>query len=446
MNFHRGLPGALPPPPTRSKAPGTRTAKARASGTASPTRRATSMRETGDVACDHYHRWREDVDLMQAPGLKAYRFSIAWPRVLPQGTGAINPPGWISTTASWTPCSQPASSPIATLYHWDLPQALQDQGGWLEPRLPAWFADYADQVFRRLGDRVTNWSTINEPWVAGFVGHAFGTHPPGLANLSDAYQAIHHLLLAHGKAVQAIPGWGLPRQDRHRAQPRPLPTRQLLHRRHGRLPARLLTNPRRSSPGPSSKAATLLLILNGSVPTSPRVAAGDLQTISEPCDYLGVNYYMTMSVAHSPTGGYLKTAIKQVSALGWGHTDVGWGVNPAGLTAVLLDLSRTYGAAEYHGDRERRCLPRPARRGGFVADAARVRYLREHLLAIHDAIQAGAPVTGYYVWSLMDNFEWSQGYRPRFGLVRVDYATQQRIPKQSAGWYAGVIARNGLDE
>ena len=181
-------------------------------------------------------------------------------------------------------------------------------------------------------------------------------------------------------------------------------------------------------------------------PHQPRVAAGDLQTISEPCDYLGVNYYMTMSVAHAPSGGYLKTAIKQVSAPGWGQTEVGWGVNPSGLTAVLLDVSRTYGAANIMVTENGTAFPELPGEGGYVADAARVRYLREHLLAVHDAIQAGAPVTGYYVWSLMDNFEWSQGYRPRFGLVRVDYATQQRIPKQSAGWYAGVIARNGLEE
>lgn len=399
--------------------------------------------DTGDTACDHYHRWREDVAVMRTLGLKSYRFSIAWPRILAQGRGEVNRRGLDFYDRLVDELLSAGIQPNATLYHWDLPQALQDQGGWTNRESINWFAEYAEIVFDRLGDRVGYWTTHNEPWVIAFMGYGQGIHAPGLANISDAYQAGHHLLLAHGKAVQVFRSGGYPGKIgivlnlNHYTPASSSEADQAACRRAYAEVSALFSEPVLLGRYPQD-------LLEWIGPQQPRIEADDLASIAQPIDFLGVNYYMTFAVAFDPAGGYLKLSATHLSAPGWEHTEMGWGVNPPGLAAVLLDLHENYGAPRMLVTENGTAMPERPDEEGFVADDERIRFIREHLLAIHAARQAGARVEGYYVWSLLDNFEWAMGYRPRFGLIRVDYDTLERTPKQSAGWYRDVIAQNGL--
>ena len=400
---------------------------------------------TGDVACDHYHRWREDVALLRSLGVQSYRFSASWPRILPEGRGKINQPGLDFYCRLVDALLEAGIQPNLTLYHWDLPQALQEQGGWVNRDSVRWFADYAEILFRSLGDRVRLWSTHNEPYVATFLGHASGDFAPGLASVADAYQVAHHLLLSHGLAVQAFRAGGFP----------------------GKIGLVLsLSNFLPASPSEADAAACRRVYAEGSAlfaspvflgeypadlmewigPQQPRIQPGDLEIISQPVDFLGVNYYTSNAVAFDPRGGHLKASVAQVSGPGWGRTAMGWGINPPGLKDVLMDMHRTYRAPQLLITENGTAMPDTPAPDGTVADNARIAYIREHLLAAWEAIQAGAPLMGYYYWSLMDNFEWADGYGPRFGLVRTDYPTLRRIPKQSAAWYRDAIARNGLEE
>lgn len=401
--------------------------------------------DTGDVACDHYHRMPDDVALMRELGLKTYRFSIAWTRVLPEGRGPVNERGLDFYDRLVDALLAAGISPNATLNHWDFPQALQEAGGWPNRDSVGWFADYARVVFDRLGDRVARWSTHNEPFVIAFLGYAFGAHAPGICDYSRAYQTVHHLLLSHGQAVQLF------RQGGYRGE-----IGIVLNLGH-HLPASESEADRAACRRFYEQNASLFLdpLFRGEYPPqlmawigphAPRVEAGDLALIRQPLDFLGVNYYTTDEVAHAPEGGLLKARLAQVSGPGWGQTEMGWGINPPGLTAVLLDLKENYGNPEMYVTENGCALADAPDADGFVADAGRVNYLRAHLLAVHDAIQAGANVRGYYVWSLLDNFEWARGYGPRFGVVRVEYETGRRIPKQSARWYSEVIAGNAVYE
>ncbi len=398
---------------------------------------------TGDVACDHYHRMPEDVALMQQLGIQSYRFSISWPRVLPEGRGATNPVGLDFYERLVDRLLAAGIVPSATLYHWDLPQALQDLGGWTDRDSADWFADYARVVFDRLGDRITLWATLNEPWVSAFLGYATSEHAPGHCDYSQAYQAAHHLLLSHGKAVQLF------RQEGYNGQ-----IGIVLNLSH-QLPATESEADRAACRRVHEQQAGLFLdpLFNGQYPEmlfdwigphQPRVLAGDLDLIRQPIDFLGVNYYLSESVSYATDGRRLKADLAPVSAPGWGRTDMGWGINPAGLTAVL-QMVRQYGDPVLYVTENGCALPDIPDGSGFVEDWARVDVLRAHLRAALDAIRAGADLRGYYVWSLMDNFEWSRGYMPRFGLVRVDYDTGRRIPKQSAYWYREVIRQNGIN-
>jgi beta-glucosidase len=401
--------------------------------------------EHGDVACDHYHRWAEDVALMRALGLRTYRFSIAWSRILPDGHGTINSRGLDFYERLVDALLEAGIQPNATLNHWDLPQPIQAVGGWVNRATTDWFAEYADCMFRRLGDRVSCWSTHNEPWVIAFKGYAKGVHAPGLNNLSDAYQAAHHLLLSHGLAMQSYRAGGYPGRIgialslNHYIPASPSEADRAACRRAYAEASELFAAPVLLGRYPQD-------LFDWIGPHQPHIQPGDLVTISEPIDFLGVNYYMTFAAAFSASDGYLKTTISQRSGAGWGHTEMGWGVNPPGLTAVLLDFHQNYGAPEMLVTENGAAFPDQPDENGFVADIARIRYIREHLLAVHAAIQAGARVGGYYAWSLMDNFEWARGFTPRFGLVRVDFDSLRRTPKQSAGWYRDVIAANGLLE
>jgi len=401
--------------------------------------------DTGDVACDHYHRMPQDVALMKDLGLQSYRFSISWPRILPEGRGAINEKGLDFYDRLVDALLHAGVVPNATLNHWDLPQAIQDQGGWPNRDSADWFADYARVVFDRLGDRVSLWATHNEPPVIAFHGYAHGVFAPGIADYSQAYQAAHHLLLAHGKAVQVF------RQGNYRGEIGIVVDFQNYRPASDAEADRAACQRARESAAwffgePLFTGRYPVTLLDWIGPHAPRVQGGDMALIGQPIDFLGVNHYMTFDVSFDHRGGLLKLAMEQVSAPGWGRTEMGWGVNPAGLTAVLLDLKERYGNPRMYVT-ENGCALRDLPDGdGFVADWGRVNFLRAHLRAVHDAIQAGADVRGYYVWSLMDNFEWASGYGPRFGIVRVDFDTGERTPKQSARWYSDVIANNALVE
>jgi beta-glucosidase len=400
--------------------------------------------DTGDVTCDHYHRMPEDVALMKELGLKTYRFSISWPRVLPEGGGTVNNKGLGFYDRLVDNLLAAGIVPHATLNHWDFPQALQDRGGWPNHDSADWFADYARVMFEKLGDRVSIWSTHNEPWVLAFLGHALGEFAPGIADFSQAFQSAHHLLLAHGKAVQVFREGGYKGEigialDLQHCRPATdsEADQAACQRRYEMTHALFLDALfKRRYPG---------MLFQWMDPHTPHVQDGDMDLINQPVDFLGVNYYMTFAVRFS-NRGVLKLDMDHVSAPNWGHTAVGWGINPPGLTATLLNLKENYGNPKIYVTENGCAVDDIPDGNGFVADAGRINYLRAHLAAVHDAIKAGVNVKGYCIWSLMDNFEWVNGLSACFGIVRVEYETGRRIPKQSARWYSQVIAQNGVQE
>jgi beta-glucosidase len=409
--------------------------------------------DTGDVSCDHYHLMPQDVTMMTELGLQSYRFSISWPRVIPEGrvrssssgNQAINEPGLDFYDRLVDQLLEAGIRPNATLNHWDFPQALQDQGGWPNRDSIDWFTDYARIIFDRLGDRVPLWSTHNEPWVIAFIGYATGRMAPGICDYSKAYQTLHHLLVSHGKTVQLF------RQGGYSGE-----IGIVLNQGH------FIPNSDNEADKAACKRAfdeNVSLFMDplflGHYPKSlfdwignhaPSIEPGDLKIINQPIDFLGINYYSTQAVSHSVEGGLLKAALSPVSAPGWGLTDMGWGINPSGLTEVLLNIKENYHNPPLYITENGCALKDTPDAKGFVHDWGRVTFLRVHLRALHDAIQAGTNLKGYYVWSLMDNFEWAEGYRPRFGIVHVDYSTKRRNPKQSARWFSGVIFNNNLAE
>ena len=395
--------------------------------------------DTGDVACDHYHRWRTDVGLMRQLGLKAYRFSIAWPRVLPEGRGRVNPTGLDFYSRLVDALLEAAIEPYVTLYHWDLPQALQDQGGWPARLTAEAFVEYADLVTRRLGDRVKHWMTLNEPFVSAFVGHLHGRHAPGHSDLGEALAAAHHLLLAHGWAVPVV------RSNVREAEA------GIVLNLGGQVPA---------SPSVADRAAASREdgVLNRWFldPISARgypadivahyghpmefVRAGDLESIAVPLDFLGVNYY-ARTIVRSREVAEANNAPRVVRAQPK-RTAMGWEVYPEGLYDLLGRLHFDYRFPALYVTENGAAYPDKIGPDGTVEDPDRRSYLEEHFKAAARAIAAGVPLRGYFVWSLLDNFEWGRGYSKRFGLVYVDYPTQRRVLKNSAHWYKRVIAAN----
>ncbi len=399
---------------------------------------------TGDVACDHYHRWQEDLDLMQSLGLQAYRFSIAWPRILPQGRGQVNQAGLDFYDRLVDGLLARNITPFVTLYHWDLPQALEDAGGWPDRATAEAFVQYAEVVSARLGDRVKHWITHNEPWVAAFLGYGVGIHAPGARDFQQAAAAAHHLLLSHGWAVpvlranspEARVGITLNLTDVVPASPSP----QDYHaaRELDAFLNRWFLDPLYGRQYPADGVAWF----EREHQVQPHfVKAGDLETIATPTDFLGVNFY-TRHVARGPAEGNLPPTITTERSE---FTEMGWEVAPRSLFRLLNRLHFDYQVPSIYITENGAAFADQLSADGQVHDPRRVAYLRAHLQAAHDAIQCGVPLQGYFVWSLMDNFEWAFGYTKRFGIVYVDFETQQRMVKDSGLWYREVISRNGFD-
>ncbi len=398
--------------------------------------------DTGDVACDHYRLYRSDVALMRELGMKAYRFSISWSRILPQGKGTVNPAGLGFYERLVDALLENGIEPMPTLYHWDLPAALDDLGGWLNPQIADWFADYAAIVFRKLDGRVKMWTTLNEPWVVSDGGYLHGKLAPGHRNRFEAPIASHHLLRSHGAAVQA-------------------------YRAEGKNRIGLVVNlePKyAASKDPADLAATaradaymnrqyLDPVFRGHYPDEMTQIFGeawpswpdeDFALIRQPIDFLGVNYY-TRSVTRFDADAWpvRASAVRQKSA---SYTETGWEVFAQGLADVLAWVKERYGNPPiYVTENGAAFYDPPTAQDDRIHDPLRVDYLRKHLGAVHDAIRNGVDVRGYLVWSLLDNLEWSHGFSKRFGIVHVDFETQKRTPKDSARFYSQVIANNGRD-
>jgi beta-glucosidase len=403
-------------------------------------------------ACDHYRRWPEDVALMRRMGLNAYRFSIAWPRILPLGHGAINAAGLDFYERLVDGLLEAGLTPMATLYHWDLPQPLQDRGGWGSRDTASAFVEYAHAVSMRLGDRVQHWVTHNEPWCIASLGHEFGAHAPGLRDPALALRVAHHLLLGHGRAVPVLrrnsPGAevGIVLINSHAEPASGSEADRQAARWFDASFNRWYLDPIYLGEYPPEAVADR--VRRGELPAGPLpfVEPGDLAAIAAPLDFLGLNYYSrtVMSGLPGPAGEPAPRAIPMAppEAL----TDMGWEVWPQGLEDLLLRLHRDYQPAKIYITENGAAYADGPGADGLIHDARRRDFIAGHLRAVRRAIAAGVPVAGYFHWSLLDNFEWAQGFTKRFGLVHVDLATQRRTPKDSAQYYAAVVAANAVPD
>ncbi|MGH9068775.1 MAG: GH1 family beta-glucosidase [Acidimicrobiales bacterium] len=420
--------------------------------------------DNGDVACDHYHRVEEDLDLLAALGVGAYRFSVAWPRVQPTGKGPANQPGLDFYRGLVDGLRRRGIEPVPTLYHWDLPQPLEDAGGWVVRDTSERFAEYAALVADALGDGVDRWTTLNEPWCSAWHGYASGHHAPGHHDLGEAVAATHHLLLAHGLAV------GVLRAASSNAQvgitlnmetvapatdhPADVAAATLVDGNLNRLFAEPLLR--------GTYPEDLLRHYQGRRPGFEVVADGDLEVVSRAVDFLGVNFYKPGLVAaagrevEAAAAGYavppqLDPVWADLGAVGVlrpsvARTLMGWEIDPAGLTDLLVEVTGRYGSIPLYVTENGAACADYVGPDGAVHDADRIAYLDGHLRAAHDAIASGVDLRGYFVWSLLDNFEWGHGYQRRFGLTWVDYPTGRRVPKDSFAWYRAVVAANGPED
>ncbi|WP_294178158.1 GH1 family beta-glucosidase [uncultured Schumannella sp.] len=413
--------------------------------------------DTGDVADDHYHRWESDLDLMKELGLEAYRFSIAWPRIQPTGSGAVNRKGLEFYSRLVDGLLARGIKPVATLYHWDLPQALEDAGGWPNRDTAYRFEEYAARTVEALGDRVHTWTTFNEPWCSAYLGYGSGAHAPGRTEGAAALAAVHHLNLAHGLAVPEIRraatndpelsitlNFHVIRGD-HETSPEAI-------RRIDALANRAFT-----SPLLHGRYDDDLLADTAEVTEWAFVRDGDLAQIHQPIDILGVNYYSTVTVkmwdgvspranadGHKDMGGSPWPGSRDVEFLTQPgpYTDMGWNIAPDGLEELLVHLHEEFPNQPLMITENGAAFPDrvvESEHGTRVPDADRIDYLNRHFTAAHRAIARGVDLRGYFVWSLLDNFEWGYGYSKRFGIVRVNYETQERIVKDSARWFTEVI-------
>ena len=390
--------------------------------------------DTGEIACDFYHRYPDDLALMSELGLDAFRFSISWPRIYPEGGGAVNQAGLDFYDRLVDELLARGIEPFPTLFHWDTPQALEDRGGWTSRATAEAFVAYAETVASRLGDRVRHWTTHNEPWVVAWIGHAWGEHAPGRTSEADAVGTAHHLLLSHGWAVEAI----------RRAAP------------DARVGITLnLAQAYPASPSPEDEAAAWQVdgegnrwfldpLFRGAYPAdllernelvAPMVRDGDLEAVSAPTDFLGVNNYFRFVVTDNGKGPHI---VRDPDAQ---ITDMGWEVYPDGLYRVLARVHDDYAPPAIYVTENGAAFGDVRGHDGRVRDPERQAYLASHIDSVAQAVAEGVPVKGYFVWSLLDNFEWAHGYSKRFGLVYIDYPTLERVPKDSFYWYRDFVAR-----
>ncbi|BCJ61524.1 GH1 family beta-glucosidase [Micromonospora endophytica] len=392
--------------------------------------------DTGDVAADHYHRYAEDLDLMRDLGLRSYRFSISWPRIQPDGTGAANQRGLDFYRRLVDGLHERGIAPMATLFHWDLPQSLQDVGGWESRDVAHRFADYADILFAALGDRVPVWLTINEPKTVVQNGYLQGHHAPGQQDPDAAYLVAHHLQLAHGLAVRALRAGGVesrigPAFNLHPCYPADdSPGAAEAARLYDGYENRLYLD----STFHGSYPEDVLADLGPSSRMVRGIHDGDLEIISSPVDLLAVQYYTPIYV--TADGG---------TARRWPTSEASWQqIYPDGMYDILTRVTRDYGPVPLTVTENGLPTPDVLAADGTVEDTARVTFLRDHLAAAHRAVTDGVPLESFHVWSLLDNFEWAEGYDQRWGLIYVDYPTQRRVLKRSAHWYRQVITDNAL--
>jgi beta-glucosidase len=398
------------------------------------------------TACDHYHRWRDDIELLSWLGVNAYRFSVAWPRILPDGRGVPNAAGLDFYESLVDGLLAAGIKPFVTLNHWDLPQALQDAGGWPARDTVSAFVEYADAVTRRLGDRVTSWATHNEPWCIAVQGYEEAGHAPGHRDVGEALRTAHHLLLSHGLAVRTIrenipeteigivlnlaPGWPATETDADRDAARI----------HDGLFNRWYLDPLFRGAYPADAIRDRIRFGQLESEELAFVEDGDMEIIGTPLDCLGVNYYgrsvVRMGASDRPEG-VCPVPPEEL-------TEMGWEVFPEGLTLLLERLVSDYAPPAIYITESGAAFPDKVDPDGRIRDPRRLAFLRDHMAAASDAITAGVPLRGYFVWSLMDNFEWQHGYTMRFGLFRVDYDDLKRTPKESAHWYRGVTAANAV--
>ena len=389
----------------------------------------------GDIACDHVRLYSEDVALMASLGLDTYRFSISWPRVIPGGTGAVNPAGLDFYDRLVDELLGAGITPMPTLYHWDLPQALGEHGGWLSRDTAHAFADYTEAVVTRLGDRITTWTTLNEPYVSAILGYVTGEHAPGHTDRASGFTASHHLMLAHGLAGERIraiaPDADLaivlnftPVEPASNSEA-DVAAAARVHDIDNRWYADPLTG--RGYPAETADHFGW---------DQAEVLDGDLDIISQPIDVLGINYYTRQII-----GADGQVPLPE----GTPQNTMGWELHPTSLGRLLRWLTNDYGFDRMIITENGAPMPDGQRRDGQVVDDDRLAFIRDHLAEVHSAIADGCPVEGYLVWSLFDNFEWAWGYGPTFGIIEVDYETQERRPKKSADWYAAAIAAKGFE-
>ncbi len=416
--------------------------------------------DTGDIACDHYHRMDEDLDLMKELGVGSYRFSVAWPRIQPEGKGPANQAGLDFYRRLVDGLHARNIEPTLTLYHWDLPQALEDEGGWCERDTTDRFAEYVDLVARSLGSDVERWITLNEPWCSAWLGYGVGRHAPGVKDIGLAVAANHHLLLAHGKGVEvlrdAIPdakvGITL-----NLGVHRPGTDNELdvaaARRADGNL-NRLFLDPLFRGAYPEDMLAHYV----ASKPGFDVVNDGDLEVISRPLDFLGVNYYFPGTIMDATRANEARVAgygvplgeqfpdlkVLSLETPGTETTSMGWEVDASGLTELLVRVKNEYTELPIYITENGAAFDDYVDPNGKVLDHDRVQYLQEHISAVHDSIESGVNVQGYFVWSLLDNFEWALGYSRRFGVVWVDFPTGSRLPKESFRWYASTVKANAV--
>lgn len=398
--------------------------------------------DNGDVACDHYHLYKEDVKLLRELGVQTYMFSIAWPRIFPNGSGIPNKQGMDFYKNLVALLNDGGIRPMVNLFHWEMPQKLQDAGGWANRETAFIFERYVRFVFRELGDRVPYWITFSEPWVSSFVSYWFGGHPPGIRDYSAAMLAAHNIMLAHGMSINTFRDMGL----------------------NGEIGISLNLNPAYPASEKSEdfdaadRYAEFLNgwfldpILKGKYPIGlvkwlqgkvifPDIEERDMKIINAPIDFLGINSYSCSSIMHSPNSWPLEFAYADT---GKARTDSGWEIYPEGLYDLLAYLKEAYGNLKIFITENGAAFTDTVNENSEIDDFGRLHYLRDHILQVHRAIGDGVNVAGYSVWSFLDNFEWNSGYTKRFGLVYIDYETRKRTIKKSGYWYKDVIARGGI--